>query len=53
MSQGICQNQSFDSGLPDGLFSNQKNPILVYFGVPWYAKCWDFYDHLEYCTAIW
>jgi hypothetical protein len=27
-------------GLPDGLFSNQKIPILVKFGGPWNGKCW-------------
>jgi hypothetical protein len=30
-----------------------KIPIWVYFGGPWYGKCWYFYDHLEYFTAIW
>jgi hypothetical protein len=39
--------------LPDGLFSNQKIPIWVNFGVSWYKKYWYFYDHLEYFTAIW
>jgi hypothetical protein len=41
------------AGLPDGLFSNQKIPAWVYFGVPWCGKCWDilwlfkiFIDHL-------
>jgi hypothetical protein len=39
--------------LPDGLFSNQKIPILVNFGGPWNGKCYNivwplgtFYGHL-------
>jgi hypothetical protein len=28
------------SGLPDGLFSNQKYQIWVNFGVPLNGKCW-------------
>jgi hypothetical protein len=28
------------SVLPDGIFSNQKHPIWVYIGWPWYGKCW-------------
>jgi hypothetical protein len=39
--------------LPDGLFSNQKIPIWVNFGGSFNGKCWYFYDHLEYFTAIW
>jgi hypothetical protein len=39
--------------LPDGLFSNQKIPILAKFGGPWNGKCSILYDHLEYFTAIW
>jgi hypothetical protein len=34
------------------LFSNQKSQTWVSFGGPWYGKCWYFYDHLEYLTAI-
>jgi hypothetical protein len=28
------------SGLPDGLFSNQKSQIWVHFGGPLNGKCW-------------
>jgi hypothetical protein len=31
---------SFTSGLPDGLFSNQKSHIWVNFGGPLNGKCW-------------
>jgi hypothetical protein len=27
------------SGLPDGLFSNQKSQIWIKFGGPWIRKC--------------
>jgi hypothetical protein len=45
--------------LPDGLFSNQKIPILVKFGGPWNGKCyyilWPFgilYGHLVQFMAL-
>jgi hypothetical protein len=48
------------TGLPDGLFSNQKSQILVNFGGPLNGKLWYifwpfgiFYGHLEYFMGIW
>jgi hypothetical protein len=43
----------YTPGLPDGMFSNPKIQILVYFGEPWNGKCWYSYGHLEYLTSIW
>jgi hypothetical protein len=43
----------YGTGLPDGLFSNQKSEfgyILVGLGM---EKVGIFYDYLEYFTAIW
>jgi hypothetical protein len=43
------------TGLPDGIFSNQKNPIWVNFGGLGNGKCWNvlhtrgiYYGHLVY-----
>jgi hypothetical protein len=41
------------AGLPDGLIFKQKIPIWVNFGGPNNGKCWIFYGHLEYLTALW
>jgi hypothetical protein len=48
------------SGLPDGLFSNQKSQFWVNFGVSCNGRCWyilwpfdQFYGHLVYIMAIW
>jgi hypothetical protein len=40
------------SGLPDGLFSNQKYQFGYILEGPWYGKCWTFYAHLKYFRAI-
>jgi hypothetical protein len=48
-------------GLPDGIFSNQKNKtFFVNFGGPCNVRCWYilwpfgiFYGHLVYFIAIW
>jgi hypothetical protein len=32
--------KGFKTGLPDGLFSNQKSQIWVNFGGPLNGKCW-------------
>jgi hypothetical protein len=34
------------TGLPDGLFSNQKSQIWVNFGGPLNGQCWYIFDHL-------
>jgi hypothetical protein len=50
----------YSPGLPDGVISNQKIPILVNFGGSCNGSCWSilrpfglFYGHLVYFTAIW
>jgi hypothetical protein len=48
-------NLGFHSGLPDGLFSNQKIQIWVNFGGPRDKKVGIYYIHMsiwEYITAI-
>jgi hypothetical protein len=43
----------FKTGLPDGLFSNQKSQIWVNFRGPLNGKCWYILWPLEYFMAIW
>jgi hypothetical protein len=51
----------FQSGLPDGIFFNQKSQYrYTYFEEPWNGKCpyilWpfgSFYGHLVYFMVIW
>jgi hypothetical protein len=56
----IAQSGHPASGLPDGLFSNQKSRIWVIFGGPLNVKCWyilcsfgKFFDHLVKFMAVW
>jgi hypothetical protein len=51
---------SFLTGLPDGSFSNQKNPNLGQFMraidrrlFKYFLDIWNFYGHLEYFETIW
>jgi hypothetical protein len=46
----------YQSGLPDGLFSNQNSQFGKIFRGPWNEKGWYthiFLGHLEYITVIW
>jgi hypothetical protein len=43
----------YTSGLPDGLFSNQKNTIWLNFGGPWSGKFWYILIRFGIFTAIW
>jgi hypothetical protein len=40
------------TGLPDGIFSNQKFPIWINFGVSCNKRGCEIYGHLVYFTAI-
>jgi hypothetical protein len=43
------------TGLPDGLFSNQKVHFGLKFGGPWNGICMllYYYGNMEYFTLIW
>jgi hypothetical protein len=49
------RNAAVSAGLPDGIFSNQKNPLWVNFGGSCNGRCWYilcpfgvYYGHSEY-----
>jgi hypothetical protein len=51
---------AYSKGLPDGIFADQKRPVLVNFGKPWNETFWYilwqfgvFCGYSVYFVAIW